>query len=269
MIDVCIPTVYQPGGIAPVSSTDNPISSKCEIHLPDGKYGQFSRPRRLSSAEITSVVDDYRQASINALKAGFDGVEVHGAHGYLIDQFLKDGVNDRIDEYGGNLTNRCRFVVEILRSICSAIGSDRVALRISPTIEIMEATDSDPMSLGLAVIGELNNLPRLAYLHVTQPRWVARLNGDEEEEIEMMLKWKEAYQGCFMGSGGYTKELGMKAVAGSDVDLVSYGRFFLSNPDLVQRFKTDAGLNPYDKDTFYTHDPVVGYTDYPFMKTEQ
>lgn len=267
------PTVYQPGGnTAPISSTDNPISTRWKILLPGGKSGNFARPRRLSTSEISSVVDDYRQAAVNAIKAGFDGVEIHGAHGYLIDQFLKDGINDRKDSYGGNITNRCRFLVEILRSVCSNIGSERVAVRISPSIDHLDATESNPMDLGLAVIEELNRLPQLAYLHITQPRYAAYgqteagRHGNEDEDRKMVRSWKNAYRGCFMGSGGYTKELGMRAVANGEADLVSYGRLFISNPDLVERFKTDSGLNRYVRATFYTQDPVNGYTDYPFMK---
>lgn len=258
---------YQPGGnTAPISSTDNPISTRMEILLADRKKAYYTPPRRLSKSDISSVVDEYRQAAVNAIEAGFDGVEIHGANGYLIDQFLKDGVNDRKDEYGGNLTNRCRFLVEIIRSVCSAIGSNRVALRISPSVDLMEASDSDPLGLGLAVVAELNKIPQLAYLHVPQIRWLAQRDGKEDEDKEMMRKWKDAYQGCFMGNGGYSKETGMKAVADGEVDLVSYGRFFISNPDLVERFRTGAGINPYDRATFYTHDPVIGYTDYPFMQ---
>lgn len=269
--------VYQPtaedgNGAAPISSTDTPISTRWKILLPNAEHGVYARPRRLSELEIPSVVDDYRQAAANAMKAGFDGVEIHGAHGYLIDQFLKDGINDRKDAYGGDVSHRCRFLVEILRSVCSDIGPDRVALRISPAIDHIDATESDPMSLGLAVIEELNRrFPRLAYLHITHPRYVASGNivGSEEENKKMMRRWRDAYRGCFMASGGYTKELGMKALADNDADLVSYGRLFISNPDLVNRFKTDTDLNRYVRATFYTHDPIIGYTDYPFMEEEK
>jgi 12-oxophytodienoic acid reductase len=205
--------------------------------------------------------------------AGFDGIEIHGAHGYLIDQFLKDGINDRTDEYGGSLSNRCRFLLEVTRAVVSAIGADRVAVRVSPAIDHLDAYDSDPMRLGLAVVDRLNALQqeagRLAYLHVTQPRYTAYgqtesgKQGSAEEETLLMRAVRRAYQGTFMCSGGYTRELGLEAVA--DADLVSYGRLFIANPDLVERFWRDAPLNRYVRKTFYTEDPVVGYTDYPFL----
>lgn len=244
--------------------------------MPDGSYGTYAKPRRLSEEEIPGVVEQYRQAAINAIKAGFDGIEIHGAHGYLIDQFLKDGINDRSDSYGGSLMNRTRFLFEITRSVALAIGSDRVAVRISPAIDHLEAYDSDPLSLGHAVIQRLNSIQRdlnqrLAYLHVTQPRYTAYGQteagplGSEEEVNRLMRALREGYDGTFICSGGYTRKLGMEAVANADADLVSYGRMFISNPDLVERFKAGAGLNKYIRSTFYTQDPVKGFTDYPFL----
>lgn len=207
--------------------------------------------------------------------SGFDGIEIHGAHGYLIDQFLKDGINDRTDGYGGSLSNRCRFLLEVTRAVISAIGADRVAVRVSPAIDHLDAYDSDPMQLGMAVVDRINALQqqtgRLAYLHVTQPRYTAYgqtesgKQGSAEEEAELMRTLRGAYQGTFMCSGGYTRELGLEAVASGDADLVSYGRLFISNPDLVERFRRNTPLNRYVRKTFYTEDPVVGYTDYPFL----
>jgi 12-oxophytodienoic acid reductase len=207
--------------------------------------------------------------------AGFDGIEIHGAHGYLIDQFLKDGINDRTDSYGGSLSNRCRFLLEVTRAVVSAIGAERVAVRVSPAIDHLDAYDSDPMRLGLAVVDKLNALQQeagcLAYLHVTQPRYTAYgqtesgKQGSAEEEAQLMRALRRSYQGTFMCSGGYTRELGLEAVASGDAELVSYGRLFIANPDLVERFRRDAPLNRYVRKTFYTADPVVGYTDYPFL----
>uniref|UniRef100_K3YI77 NADH:flavin oxidoreductase/NADH oxidase N-terminal domain-containing protein n=1 Tax=Setaria italica TaxID=4555 RepID=K3YI77_SETIT len=267
--------VYQPGGAAPISSTDKPISSRWRILMPDGSYGKYPTPRRLATSEIPEIVEQYRQSAINAIKAGFDGIEIHGAHGYLIDQFLKDGINDRTDEYGGSLSNRCRFLLEVTRAVVSAIGADRVAVRVSPAIDHLDASDSNPLQLGLAVVDRLNALQqeagRLAYLHVTQPRYTAYgqtesgQHGSAEEESRMMRALRGAYRGTFMCSGGYTRELGVEAVESGDADLVSFGRLFIANPDLVERFRRDAPLNRYVRKTFYTPDPVVGYTDYPFL----
>ncbi|PKI38979.1 hypothetical protein CRG98_040631 [Punica granatum] len=223
-------TVYHPGGDAPISSTNKGISDKWEIIMPDRSLGRLSQPRALKTSEIPHI---------------------HGAHGYLIDQFLKDVINDRTNEYGGSIKNRSRFLMEIVRAVVAVAGVGRVGVRISPAIDHMDAMDSDPLNLGLAVIERLNALQgqlglKLAYLHVTQPR--------------------RAYQGTFMSSGGYTRELGMKDVVDGDADLISYGRLFISNPDLVFRFKINAPLNEYNRETFYTSDPVIGYTDYPFLR---
>ncbi|WOL20200.1 12-oxophytodienoate reductase 7 [Canna indica] len=273
--------VYQPGGTAaPISSTDKPISDRWKILLPNGKYGSYSKPRRLPTSQIPEIVQHYRQAALNAIEAGFDGIEIHGAHGYLIDQFLKDGINDRTDAYGGSLPNRCRFLDEVTRAVASAVGPSRVGVRVSPAIDHMDAYDSDPLRLGLAVVDRLNAVQRdaserLAYLHVTQPRYTAYgqteagRHGSVEEESRLMRAWREAYDGTFVCSGGFTRELGAEAVEQGDADLVSYGRLFISNPDLVERFKVDAPLNRYVRATFYTQDPVVGYTDYPFLGQQQ
>lgn len=191
---------------------------------------------------------------------------------------MKDGINDRVDEYGGSVANRCKFLLQIVQAVVTAIGADRVAVRISPAIDHLDAMDSDPLGLGLAVVERLNKLQltiaaRLAYLHVTQPRYTAYGQtesgrpGTEEEENQLMRALRKSYEGTFMCSGGFTRELGMQAVAEGDADLVSYGRLFISNPDLVLRLKLNAPLNKYVRKTFYTQDPVVGYTDYPFLSS--
>ncbi|PNS93006.1 hypothetical protein POPTR_018G065600v4 [Populus trichocarpa] len=268
--------VYQPGGVPPISSTNKPISNRWRILMPDGTYGIYPAPRALKTSEILELVEHYSQAALNAIRAGFDGVEIHGAHGYLIDQFLKNGINDRVDEYGGSIENRCRFMMQVIQAVVSAVGAERVAFRMSPAIDHLDATDSDPLNLGLSVIERINKLQlqvgsKLTYLHVTQPRYTAsgqtesRRTGSEDEEAQMIRTWRRAYQGTFMCSGGFTRELGIQAVTEGDADLVSYGRLFISNPDLVLRLKLNAPLNKYIRKTFYTQDPVVGYTDYPFL----
>lgn len=273
--------VYQPSDDpAPISSTDKPISGKWRILMPDGKYGTYPRPRRLATAEIPGIVEQFKQAAVNAVQAGFDGVEIHGAHGYLIDQFLKDGINNRSDAYGGPLSNRIRFLRELVQSVISSIGPGRVGVRVSPAIDHLEAQDSDPLSLGLAVTGMLNALQhsageKLAYLHITQPRYTAYGQaeagryGSPEEESRLIRSWRDAYDGTFIASGGFTLELGEEAVASGAADLVSYGRLFISNPDLPERFKLNAGLNRYVRSTFYTQDPVVGFTDYPSLDEQR
>ncbi|CAA0359010.1 unnamed protein product [Arabidopsis thaliana] len=269
--------VYQPNGGSPISSTNKPISeNRWRVLLPDGSHVKYPKPRALEASEIPRVVEDYCLSALNAIRAGFDGIEIHGAHGYLIDQFLKDGINDRTDQYGGSIANRCRFLKQVVEGVVSAIGASKVGVRVSPAIDHLDATDSNPLSLGLAVVDMLNKLQdvnglKLAYLHVTQPRYHAYgqtesgRQGSDEEEAKLMKSLRMAYKGTFMSSGGFNKELGMQAVQQGDADLVSYGRLFIANPDLVSRFKIDGELNKYNRKTFYTQDPVVGYTDYPFL----
>ncbi|XP_010468537.1 PREDICTED: 12-oxophytodienoate reductase 3-like, partial [Camelina sativa] len=270
--------VYQVNGGSPISSTNTPISERWRVLLPDGSHGKYPKPRALEASEVRQVVEDYSRSALNAIRAGFDGIEIHGAHGYLIDQFLKDGINDRTDQYGGSIANRCRFLQEVVEGVVSAIGASKVAVRVSPAIDHMDATDSDPLSLGLAVVDLLNKLQvangsKLAYLHVTQPRYHAYgqtesgRQGSDEEEAKLMKSLRTAYNGTFMSSGGFNKELGMQAIQQGAADLVSYGRLFIANPDLVSRFKIDGKLNKYNRKTFYTQDPVLGYTDYPFLAT--
>ena len=162
-------------------------------------------------------------------------------------------------------------MIQIVQAVVEAIGTERVAVRISPAIDFQDAADSDPIGLGLAVIERLNKLQhnvgsKLAYLHVTQPRFAAEgLVEFDQDEAQFMRTLRNAYEGTFMASGGFTRELGMEAVCSGDVDLVSFGRSFISNPDLVLRFKLNAPLSKYIRETFYTPDPIVGYTDYSFL----
>lgn len=270
--------VYQHEGGAPISSTNKALSERWRILMPDGSHEKCTPPQALSVPNILEVIEHYRQAALNAIRAGFDGVEIHGAHGYLIDQFLKDAINDRTDEYGGSLENRTRFLMQVVRAVVEAVGSENVGVRISPAIDHFDALDSNPLALGLAVVDRLNKLQsdlgsKLAYLHVTQPRFTAQGVVDKpveeaEADAKLLRKLRDAFEGSFVSSGGYTKELGMKDLAQGDADLVAFGRLFISNPDLVHRFKVNAPLNKYDRSTFYTHDPVLGYTDYPFLEEE-
>ncbi|XP_048426448.1 12-oxophytodienoate reductase 3-like [Pyrus x bretschneideri] len=229
--------VYQPGGGLPISSTNNPISKRWNVLLPDGSHGTYPKPRALETQEIPQVVEHFRQGALNTIRAGFDGVEIHGAHGYIIDQFLKDGINDRTDEYGGSLENQCKFLIQIVQAVVAAIGADRVGVRISAAIDHLDAIDSKPLILGLAVIERLNRLQqnwgsKLAYLQVTQPRYSAhaqaeasKLSNDEEEAV-FMRTLRNSYHGTFIASGGFTRELAMQAIASGNADLVSYA--FLS-----------------------------------------
>ncbi|KAL9229599.1 hypothetical protein vseg_005049 [Gypsophila vaccaria] len=260
-------TVYLPGGEAPVSSTNEPISSRWKVVLPDGSLAEYPRPRALTSSGILELIEEYRQSAIRAVRAGFDGIEINAGYGYLIDQFLKDGINERTDKYGGSLDNRCQFLMQIVNAVAGAIGLDKVAVKISPTLYHHGAHDSDPLALGLAIVERLNKLQEVAGLKLAHLQIQAGTLGDgiSKNEAEILRKLRNAYQGNFMISGGFNRELGVKAISEGDADLIAYARFFISNPDLVHRFKVNAPLAQYDESTFYTHDPVVGYTDYPFL----
>lgn len=260
-------TYYQPNGAAPVSSTNKRVPDG-SIRLPDGVMTEYSEPRALETDEIPAIVELFRQAARNARQAGFDGVEIHAAHGYLMDQFFKDGINDRTDEYGGSIENRCRFGLQVVSAIAEEIGNDRTAIRISPVIDHLGATDSDPESLGLYLISELNKM-NLVYLHLTEPRFTNQGAEGVKETMENALLFSKAFNGVVMSSGGYTKESGMEAIKTGAADLISYGRLFISNPDLPLRFALGAKLNRYDRSTFYTHDQVKGYLDYAMLSAKQ
>ena len=198
------------------------------------------------------------------LTIGFDGVEIHGAHGYLIDQFLKDQVNDRTDKYGGSIENRCRFALEVVEAVANEIGADRVGIRLSPFADYNDAKDSNPEELGLYMAKSLNKYGIL-YCHAVEPRMNKPLEASKTHFSLMPMR--KAFRGTFIVAGGYTKEDGNQALSENRADLIAYGRMFLANPDLPKRFELNAPLNKYNRSTFYTPDPIIGYTDYPFLET--
>jgi 12-oxophytodienoic acid reductase len=254
----------QPNGHAPVSSSDKPVPPQVNM---DGRVDEFSPPRRLATEEIPGVVDDFRKASRNAVAAGFDGVEIHGNSGFLVEQFLKDGVNERSDEYGGALENRCRFALEVVAAVAGEIGAHRVGVRLSPFSDYMDCRDSDPAALTLHLVAKIDDLGVL-YCHMIEPRYALAEDGRKEVQ-HCLLPFRKAFTGTFIVNGGYDGAEGDKVVAEGYTDLVAYGRLFLANPDLPRRFQLNAPLNKCDRNTFYTSDPVVGYTDYPFLSEEQ
>ncbi|XP_050378774.1 putative 12-oxophytodienoate reductase 11 [Argentina anserina] len=251
---------FQPNGQAPISSTDKLLIPE----IPDNGIdeAQFTPPRQLRTDEIPVIVNDFRLAARNAVEAGFDGVEIHGAHGYLIDQFLKDQVNNRTDQYGGSLENRCRFALDIVEAVVDEIGADKVGIRLSPFADYMESGDSNPKELGLYLAKALNKYGIL-YCHMVEPRM--KTVGEKFETPDSLVPMRKAFNGTFIAAGGYDREDGNNAVAEGRADLVAFGRLFLANPDLPKRFELNAPLNKYIRDTFYVPDPVLGYTDYPFL----
>ncbi|KAG9444444.1 hypothetical protein H6P81_015784 [Aristolochia fimbriata] len=253
-------TSYMPNGEAPISCTDKPLGA--HLRMADGS--EFTPPRRLRTEEIPQIVNDFRIAARNAIEAGFDGVEIHGAHGYLIDQFMKDQVNDRTDQYGGSMENRCRFALEIVEAVSKEIGADRVGIRLSPFADYMEAEDSNPEALGLYMANALNKYGIL-YVHMIEPRMIIA-HGEPMTTVHSLLPMRKAFNGTFIAVGGYNREDGNEAIAENYADLIAFGRLFLANPDLARRFELNAPLNKYNRATFYLPDPVIGYTDYPFLE---
>ncbi|XP_065847097.1 12-oxophytodienoate reductase 2-like [Euphorbia lathyris] len=254
-------TGFQPNGQAPISCTDKPLTPQMRSNKID--IAQFTPPRRLRTDEIPQIVNDFRIAARNAMEAGFDGVEIHGAHGYLVDQFMKDSVNDRTDEYGGSLENRCRFALQVVEAVADEIGADKVGIRLSPFADYCESGDSNPNALGLYMAESLNKYCIL-YCHMVEPRM--KTVAEKSETLETLVPMRKAFKGTFMVAGGYDREDGNKAVEENRADVIAYGRLFLANPDLPKRFELDAPLNKYHRETFYTSDTVIGYTDYPFLE---
>ena len=250
------------GGATPVSASVDPTYWENPNHLVSipGGWVQPSPHRTLAVEEIPGIVEDYREASKRAMAAGFDGVELHAANGYLVDQFLQDGSNKRTDEYGGSLENRTRLLSEIVCSLISVWGADRVAVRIGPYGTWNGMSDSDPDALFAHVAKELNQLG-LAYLHLIEPR----VSGSEDVKSSGGLaaeRLRPFFEGKMIAAGGFEPDTAEHVVSSGILDAVAFGRHFLSNPDLPRRIAEHLELTPYDRSTFYTFD-TVGYTDYP------
>jgi N-ethylmaleimide reductase len=256
----------QPGGQPPVAPSA--ITAKTKTYLiKDGK-GSFvptSEPRALDAEEIPGIVRDFRHAARNAISAGFDGVEVHGANGYLVDQFLRSSTNQRTDDYGGSIENRARFLLEVMREVCEEVGRERVGLRLSPVTPANDIVDDNPQKLFDYVARQLAPLG-LVYLHVIEgatggPREV---EGRPFDFHAMLRAWRDAgAKGAWMVNNGYDRALAEQSLA-HGADLVAFGMKFISNPDLVERLKTNAALNAVVKEKLYGGG-VEGYTDYPFL----
>jgi N-ethylmaleimide reductase len=218
-------------------------------------------PRALALHEIPGIVGDFRHAARCAMDAGFDGVEIHGAHGYLLDAFLRDGTNHRTDAYGGSIQNRARLLVEVTQACADEIGADRLGVRISPVSTAGDSFDSHPQPLFEHVVGTLNPIG-LAYVHVVE----GDTGGARDNLPFDYAALRARFDGPWMVNNGYSRAMAIDAVASGRADLVSFGRPFLANPDLVDRLKRDAALNPMmDAATIYGG-AAHGYTDYPTLK---
>jgi N-ethylmaleimide reductase len=249
------------GGNTPVAPSAIKIDGK--LYTYEGLQ-EFPTPRALETFEVRDIVKEFVQAAKNAISAGFDGVEIHGANGYLIDEFLKDSTNERKDEYGGSIENRSRFLFEIVDLVCAEIGSDKTALRLSPSGTFNGMSDSNPEEHFKYICEKLNEY-NLAYLHIMNP-----LEGDiRHGGVDIKLDtFREVYKGTLVGNGGYTKETGNETIKSNIADAISFGAIYTSNPDLVERFENDAPLTPINPDTFYTQDEK-GLTDYKTYKEEK
>lgn len=242
------------GGQASVSSTAVPIEG--DVNSQNGKVPN-TPAHVLTEAEIPAIVAAFVQGAKNAIEAGFDGVEVHGANGYLIDQFLRDGVNQRTDGYGGSMEKRARLLFEVLTAVTAAIGADRVGVRLSPLNSYNSMIDSDPIALTRFLADKLNAF-KLAYLHLMR----ADFFGVQKADVIPVAR--EKYTGVLIGNMGYTPEEAEQAIKDCALDAVAFGTSFLANPDLPARIKAGAALNTPDPSTFYTPG-AKGYTDYPTL----
>ncbi|KDB08966.1 12-oxophytodienoate reductase [Burkholderia sp. lig30] len=244
-------SAVQPGRELPVAPSAIPATG--EIFTTEGMK-PYETPHALTTAEIREIVGDFQRAAENAKAAGFDGVEVHAANGYLIDQFLRSGTNTRTDEYGGSIENRTRFLQEVLDAVIPVFGAERVGVRISPRFNVFSMSDSDPQAT-FGYVAEALRPYGLAYLHVVEL-------GEESFDFRTL---KQRFGGTYIANGGYTSETANAAIHAGDADLVSFGTLFLSNPDLIQRFTAGGPFNAPDSSTFYQGEER-GYIDYPTLE---
>jgi N-ethylmaleimide reductase len=251
------------GGPSPVSASVNPSYWEDASHLTSTPLGwvQHSPHRALEIPEIQAIVEDYRKAAANAKDAGFDGVELHSANGYLLDQFLQNGSNKRTDSYGGSIENRVRFLLQVIEAVSSVFGSDRVAVRIGPNGRWNGMSDSDPTALFDHVVGQLNRFG-LAYLHIIEPRVKGNVVIAEGQAPIAAEHFRKLFNGVIVAAGGFEPDTAKAIVEKGDADLVAFGRYFVSNPDLPKRIEQGQPLSAYDRATFYTFD-ARGYVDYP------
>lgn len=243
----------QPVAPSPIAITGS------EVFTPEGMK-PYVMPRELRDDELPDIVAGFRRAAENAKAAGFDGVEVHGANGYLLDQFLRDGSNKRTGPYGGSIENRARLLLEVIEAVSGIFGSNHVGVRLSPLNSYNSMRDSDPVGLTTWLAKRLNAC-KLAYLHLMRSDFMQQQSGD------VMTPAREHYLGVLVGNMSYTPEEATAAIAEGRLDAVAFGTAFLANPDLPERIKSGASLNTPDPATFYTPG-AIGYTDYPRMQAE-
>lgn len=245
----------QPGGALPVAPSAIQADA---LTFVNGEFVAASEPRALALDEIGGIVEEYRQATAHALEAGFDGVEIHAANGYLIDQFLRDGSNQRSDRYGGSISNRCRFLQEVMVATIAEAGADRVGVRLSPVSPANGVSDTDNRALFEAVFALLEQLGPV-YVHVIEGATMSSRDYDPGFDFQVL---RRRFSGAYIANNGYTADLAMQLTDSDAHALVAFGRPFIANPDLVRRLQQAAPLQRPDKRTFYGGG-AAGYTDYP------
>jgi N-ethylmaleimide reductase len=250
----------QPGGRLPVAPSA--IRAKTKTYVNDA-YAEVSEPRALRLDEIPSIVEAFSRGAVNALAAGFDGVEVHGANGYLIDQFLRDGANCRDDAYGGSIENRARLLLDVMAAVISEVGADRVGVHLSPVSPSNDMSDRDPMALFAHVVARLDAL-KPVYLHVVEGSTGGDRVFDPRFDFSAL---RRRFGGTYIANNGYGRALASEVLARNHADLIAFGRPYIANPDLVERLRRDAPLNEPDKTTFYGGG-ARGYTDYPTLESQ-
>jgi N-ethylmaleimide reductase len=254
---------FQPGGALPVAPSAIAISTEFKAMTADGKVAAYETPRALETEEIGGIVPTFRQAAENAMEAGFDGVEIHGANGYLLEQFLQSRSNQRTDRYGGSIENRARLLLEVTQAAIAVFGASRVGVRLSPYGVANDSGEPDPMPLYSHVVNALGPLG-LAYLHFIEPRssGAGRAEVNWQNVPSAMLLFRPLWKGVLIAAGGFSGEAAEAAIAQGHADAVAFGRIFISNPDLPRRLQHGYPLTPYNRATFYGGEET-GYTDYP------
>ena len=253
----------QPGGALPVAPSAVAIPADLKTSTADGKLVSYETPRALETSEIRGLIEAYRQGAANALKAGFDGVEIHGANGYLIEQFLQSHTNLRTDQYGGSIENRTRFLIEVTKAVIEVWGADRVGVRLSPYGVANGSGEAEPMPLYSHVVTSLDSLG-LAYLHFIEPRssGAGRAEVNHQNVPSAMVLFRPLWRGKLITAGGFSGEAANAAIAEGHADAIAFGRIYISNPDLPRRLAHGFPLTPYNRATFYGGE-AAGYTDYP------
>jgi N-ethylmaleimide reductase len=244
------------GGAQPIAPSA--VQPKIAAYTRNGKV-DAPVPHALSVAEIQEVVNQYRRGAANAIRAGFDGVEIHGANGYLVDQFLRDGANHRTDLYGGSVENRCRFALEVVDACVAEIGAGRVGIRLSPVSPANDSSDSHPQAVFGHLVEELNKRG-IAFIHFVE----GSTGGPRDVPGFDYAGARQAFKGTYIANNGYTRDMAIDAIASGRADAIAFGRPYIANPDLVQRLKLNAPLNAAVPKTFYAPG-AVGYTDYPAL----